>query len=206
MKFDPEGMESRAIHELLVGCVTPRPIAFVSTIGENGVYNLAPFSFFTIMALHPALAGFSVGRRRNGAKKDTLVNIEFSGDFVINIVTEAISRPMNQAAGDYPIHVDEFKEAGLTPVASDLVRPPRVAESPIQLECRLMQVMEFGVFPHVHNFVVGQILRVHVQDDMIVDTVIRAERVKTIGRLGADLYCRTQEIFEMKRPFVSSGS
>jgi flavin reductase (DIM6/NTAB) family NADH-FMN oxidoreductase RutF len=203
MKFNPENMESRAVHELLVGCVTPRPIALVSTIGESGIYNVAPFSFFTLMALYPALAGFSVGRRRGGVKKDTLVNIEFSSDFVINVVTEAISSHMNQSAGDYPSHVDEFKEARLTPVASDLIRSPRVAESPVQFECRLTQIMEFGVFPHVNNFVVGQILRVHVQDDMIVDGVVQAERVKTVGRLGADFYCGTQEIFEMKRPVVS---
>jgi Flavin reductase like domain len=93
----------------------------------------AQFLNVFVPPLHRTLAGFSVGRRRGGAKKDTLVNIEFSGDFVINVVTEAISRPMNQAAGDYPSHVDEFKEAGLTPVASDLVRPPRVAESPVQI-------------------------------------------------------------------------
>jgi flavin reductase (DIM6/NTAB) family NADH-FMN oxidoreductase RutF len=200
MKIDPTGLDSKAIHELMVGCVAPRPIAFVSTIGEDGVYNAAPFSFFTLMSMNPTVVGFAIGRRRGGSKKDTLVNIEFSRDYVINVVSEAIARAMNQASGDYPSDVDEFRETGLTPVASDLVKPPRVAESPIQLECRLMQIMEFGTFPRVHNFIVGEVLVVHVQDDLIVDGVIKSDRLKAVGRLGEDFYCRTGDLFEMKRP------
>jgi flavin reductase (DIM6/NTAB) family NADH-FMN oxidoreductase RutF len=206
MKIDPANFDAKEVHGLLVGCVTPRPIAFVSTIGENGVYNVAPFSFFTVMSLHPAILGFAIGRRRGGVKKDTLVNIEYSGDFVVNVVTETIAQAMNQTAGDYTIDVDEFREAGLTPVASDRVRPPRVAESPIQLECRLMQIMEFGTPPRIHNFVVGEILIVHVQDDMLASGVIKADRVRAIGRLGEDYYCRTRDIFEMKRPVIPAGS
>ena len=202
MKIDPVGLDSREIHELMVGCVVPRPIAFVSTIGEDGVYNVAPFSFFTLLSMHPTVVGFAIGRKRGGSKKDTLVNIEFSRDYVINVVSEAIAPAMNQASGDYPSHVDEFKEAGLTPVASDMVKPPRVAESPIQIECRLMQIMEFGVFPRIHNFIVGEVLAVHVQDDLIVDGVIKSDRLKAVGRLGEDLYCRTGDLFEMKRPRI----
>jgi flavin reductase (DIM6/NTAB) family NADH-FMN oxidoreductase RutF len=200
MKIDPADLDARGIHELMVGCIAPRPIAFVSTIGEDGVYNVAPFSFFTLMSMHPTVVGFAIGRRRGGSKKDTLVNIEFSKDYVINVVSEAIAPAMNQASGDYPSHVDEFKETGLTPLACDLVKPPRVAQSPIQLECRLMQIMEFGASPRLHNFVVGEVLMVHVQDDLIVDGVIKADRVKAVGRLGEDFYCRTRELFEMKRP------
>ncbi len=200
MKIDPAGLDGKAIHELMVGCVAPRPIAFVSTIGEDGVYNVAPFSFFTLLSMHPTMVGFTIGRKRGGSKKDTLVNIEFSKDYVVNIVNEAIAPAMNQASGDYPSHVDEFKEAGLTPIASDLVRPPRVAESPVQLECRLMQIMEFGASPRIHNFIVGEVLVVHVQDDLIVDGVIKSDRLKAVGRLGEDFYCRTGDLFEMKRP------
>jgi flavin reductase (DIM6/NTAB) family NADH-FMN oxidoreductase RutF len=202
MKIDPAGLDGKAIHEWMVGCVVPRPIAFVSTIGEDGVYNVAPFSFFTLMSMHPTVVGFAIGRRRGGSKKDTLVNIEFSREYVINVVSESIVRAMNQASGDYPSHVDEFKEAGLTPVASDLVKPPRVAESPIQIECRLMQIMEFGASPRIHNFIVGEVLVVHVQDDLIVDGVIKSDRLKAVGRLGEDFYCRTGDLFEMKRPCV----
>ncbi len=202
MKIDPAGLDGKAIHELMVGCVAPRPIAFVSTIGEDGVYNVAPFSFFTLMSMHPTVVGFAIGRRRGGSKKDTLVNIEFSRDYVINVVAESIAPAMNQASGDYPSYVDEFRETGLTPVASDLVKPPRVAESPIQLECRLMQIMEFGASPRIHNFIVGEVLVVHVQDDLIVDGVIKSDRLKAVGRLGEDFYCRTRDLFEMKRPVV----
>jgi flavin reductase (DIM6/NTAB) family NADH-FMN oxidoreductase RutF len=202
MKIDPASLDAKELHGLLMGCVTPRPIAFVSTIGKNGVYNVAPFSCFTLMSMHPAIVGFAIGRRRGGGKKDTLVNIEYSGDFVVNIVSEPIAQAMNQAAGDYPIDVDEFKEAGLTPVASDRVRPPRVTESPIQLECRLTQIMEFWTFPRIHNFIVGEVLIVHIQDDLLADGVIKANRVKAIGRLGEDFYCRTQDAFEMKRPVI----
>jgi flavin reductase (DIM6/NTAB) family NADH-FMN oxidoreductase RutF len=199
MKIDPSSLDARNVHDLLVGCIVPRPIAFVSTIGKDGIYNVAPFSFCTILSMHPTLVGFAVGRRRGGIKKDTLVNIEFAGEFVINIVPESIGKAMNQAAGDYPSDVDEFAEAGLTPVASDLVRPPRVAESPIQLECRLMQILQFGALPATHNFIIGEVLRVHVQDDLIVDGVVKSDRVKAVGRLGEEIYCRTQDIFEMKR-------
>ena len=202
MKIDPVGLDARGIHELMVGCIAPRPIALVSTLGEDGVYNVAPFSFFTLMSMHPTVVGFAIGRRRGGSKKDTIVNIEYSKDYVINVVSEAIAPAMNQASGDYPSQVDEFKETGLTPVASDLVRSPRVAESPIQLECRLMQIMEFGASPRIHNFVVGEVLMVHVQDDLIVDGAIKAERLKAVGRLGEDFYCRTRDLFEMKRPRV----
>lgn len=204
MKIDPAGLDAHGAHELLMGCVTPRPIALVSTIGENGVYNLAPFSCFTVMSLHPAIVGFAIGRRRGGGKKDTLVNIEHSGDFVVNIVSESMARAMNQSAGDYPIDVDEFREAGLTPLGSDRVRSPRVAESPIHLECRRVQIMEFGTPPRIHNFVVGEILVVHLQDDLWADGVIGADRVKAIGRLGQDLYCRTEDVFAMKRPSLTT--
>lgn len=206
MKIDPASLDAKEVHGLLMGCVTPRPIAFVSTIGENGVYNVAPFSCFTLMSMNPAIVGFAIGRRRGGVKKDTLVNIEYSRDFVVNVVSESIAQAMNQAAGDYPIDVDEFKEAGLTPVASDLVQPPRVAESPIHLECRLIQVIEFGTSPRLHNFVIGEVIIVHVQDDILANGVIRADRVKAIGRLGEDFYCRTHDIFEMKRPFIPNVS
>ena len=202
MKIEPASVDAKEVYGLLMGCVTPRPIAFVSTVGENGIYNVAPFSCFTVMSMNPAIVGFAIGRRRGGGKKDTLVNIEYSRDFVVNVVSESIAWAMNQAAGEYPIDVDEFKEAGLTPVASDLVQPPRVAESSIHFECRLIQIMEFGTSPRIHNFVVGEIMIIHVQDSLMAGGVIGADRVKAVGRLGGDFYCRTQDIFEMKRPFV----
>jgi len=202
MKIDPANLNRQDAHALLVGAILPRPIAFVSTVGKDGIHNIAPFSFFTGMSSKPAIVGFGVARRRDGAKKDTLVNIEYTKDYVINLVNEELAEAMNQAAGEYPSHVDEFKVAGLTPVKSDLVKSPRVAESPVNLECRLMQILEFGQSPNVNSFIIGEVVGVHVQEETWVDGVIKASKVQAIGRLGEDLYCRTKDIFEMKRPRV----
>jgi flavin reductase (DIM6/NTAB) family NADH-FMN oxidoreductase RutF len=204
VKIDLANLDWAEAHELLVGAVLPRPIAFVSTVGEDGVYNLAPFSYFTALSTKPAVVGFGIGRKRDGRKKDTLVNIEFSKDFVINIVTEAIAKAMNQASGEYPSHVDEFKEVGLTPLKSDLVKSPRVAESPVNLECRLLQILEFGEPPRTNNFVIGEVLRAHVQDELWENGAIQGDKLKAIGRLGEDFYCRTMDRFEMKRPIIRS--
>jgi len=206
MKCDPRDLDVKEAHDLLVGAVLPRPIAFVSTVGEHGIYNVAPFSYFTALSSKPAVVGIGIGGKRDGTKKDTLVNIEFTRDFVINMVTESLVEAMNQASGEYPSHVDEFKEIGLTPCPGDLVRSPRVAESPVNMECRLMQILEFGQAPRIQSFVIGEIIRVHVQDEVWVNGVISADKLKAIGRLGEDLYCRTMDMFEMKRPGVVSHS
>ncbi len=202
MKINPAVLNRQDAHALLVGAILPRPIAFVSTVGKDGIYNIAPFSFFTGMSTKPAVVGFAVGCRRDGTKKDTLVNIEYTKDYVINLVNEELAEAMNQAAGEYPSHVDEFKVAGLTPVKSDLVKSPRVAESPVNLECRLMQILEFGQSPNVNSFIIGEVICVHVQEETWIDGLIKASKVQAIGRLGEDLYCRTKDIFEMKRPRV----
>ena len=206
VKFDPTDLHLKEAHALLVGAVLPRPIAFVSTVGEDGIHNVAPFSYFTVISSKPAVLGIGIGGKRDGTKKDTLVNIEFTRDFVINMVTESLVEAMNQASGEYASHVDEFKEIGLTPCPSGLVRSPRVAESPVNMECRLMQILEFGQAPRIQSFVIGEIMRVHVQDEVWVNGVISADKLKPIGRLGQDLYCRTMDMFEMKRPRVVSQS
>jgi len=202
VKIDLAKLDVAGAHELMVGAVLPRPIAWVSTIGEDGVYNLAPFSFFTGLSSKPAVLGFGIGAKRDGKKKDTLVNIEFSKDFVINIVTESIAAAMNQTSGEYPSHVDEFKEVGLTAIKSDLVKPPRVADSPISLECRLLQILEFGQAPRINRFVIGEVLRAHIRDEFWKNGVIQADKLKAVGRMGEDFYCRTMDRFEMKRPKI----
>ncbi len=200
MKIDPVNLNRREAHELFVGAILPRPIAWVSTVGQDGVYNVAPFSFFTGMSVKPPVVGFAVGSKRDGGKKDTLANIEFSKEFVINVVTDTLGEAMNQTSGEYPSHIDEFQIAKLTPMKSDLVKPPRVAESPVNMECRLMQILEFNDGPCVNAFIIGEVLRVHIKDEFWIDEAINGSRLKGIGRMGADLYCRTMDIFEMKRP------
>ena len=202
MKIDPNSLTRKEAHDFLVGAMVPRPIAFVSTIGDKGIYNLAPFSFFIPMSVKPAIVGIGIGRRRDGSKKDTLVNIELTRDFVINLVTEEFAEAMNQTAGEYPLEVDEFKIAGLTAVPADLIKSPRVGESPVNLECRLLQILEFGVTPEINNWVIGEVIRVHLKDEFWAGGEIQSSRLKAVGRMGGDFYCRTTEVFEMKRPVV----
>ena len=122
MKIDPTNLDKRTLHELAASAIVPRPIAFVSTIGKDGVFNLAPFSFFTPLCLKPFILAFSIGWKRDGQKKDTLKNVEFSKDFVVNAVNESLAKAMNQTSAEYPSNVDEFKEVGLTPINSELVK------------------------------------------------------------------------------------
>jgi flavin reductase (DIM6/NTAB) family NADH-FMN oxidoreductase RutF len=141
-----------------------------------------------------------VARKRAGQKKDTLINIEETKEFVINVVTEELAQAMNLTSGEYAYEVDEFKVANLTPAPSDLIKAPRVAESPLNLECKLLQILEFGQFPTLTSFIIGEVLRVHIQEEVCADGVIKALKLKAIGRLGEDFYCKTRDIFEMKRP------
>lgn len=202
MKIVPANLTKRDSHELFMSAIVPRPIAFVSTVGEDGVFNLAPFSAFAPLGLKPALVCLQIGYRRDGQKKDTLRNIEFSKDFVVNVVTESLDRAMNQTAAEYPSHVDEFKEVGLTAVKSDLVKAPRVAESPVNMECKLVQILGFGEPPDGGQVIIGEVVLVHVVDELWMGDQIDISKLKPIGRLGGQLYCRVSDIFEMKRPDI----
>ncbi len=203
MKFDLADLNWIDLHELMVGAIVPRSIALVSTVGEDGVFNLAPFSRWGLMCLKPAIVYVSVGaKKRARQRKDTIKNIEFTRDFVINVVDEALAEPMNQSSANYPSDVDEFKEVGLTAVKSDLVKAPRVEESPITMECRVMTILNFGEFPESSDVAIGEMLRVHVRDDLWVNNEIDMSKLKAIARLGGELYCRTTDIFEMKRPYI----
>ncbi len=137
MKIITANLSKKESHELFMSAIVPRPIAFVSTVGEGGVFNLAPFSCFTSLCLKPALVGIHIGCRRNGEKKDALRNIEFLKDFFINVVGEALGDTMDYSSAEYPSDADEFKEVGLTPVRSDPVRAPGVVQSPVNMECEL---------------------------------------------------------------------
>ncbi len=201
MKIDPTNLDWYHSHELLTNIVTPRPIAFVSTVGSDGVYNLAPYSYFTAICNTPMIVGFAQGRKSSGQKKDTLINIETSREFVIAVVTEAIAAPMVQTARAYPIDVDEFQQTGLTPAPADRVKAPLLAESPINMECRLLQVLEFGQPPRQNSFVIGEVIQVHIKDEFLVGDALQPLKLKVIGRLGGHgkTYCRTTDLFDIPR-------
>jgi flavin reductase (DIM6/NTAB) family NADH-FMN oxidoreductase RutF len=199
MKINTENMEHWGIHELIMSAVLPRPIAFVSTVSEDGVFNLAAFSCFNLLCLKPTIVAFSIGWKRDGRKKDTLKNIEFSKDFVINVVTENLAVVMNQASAEYPSEIDEFKEVGLTSLKADLVKAPLVGESPVSIECKQLQILKFGDPPSGTHVVIGKAVLIHVKDELWAHDHIELSKLKPIGRLGEDLYCRVTDIFEMKR-------
>jgi flavin reductase (DIM6/NTAB) family NADH-FMN oxidoreductase RutF len=141
-----------------------------------------------------------VWMEKEWGEKDTLRNIEFSKDFVLNVVDETMAQAMNQTSANYPSDVDEFKEVGLTPVKSDLIKAPRVAESPVHMECKLVQILEFGKAPSGSRFVIGEVVLVHIKDELWLNDHIKISEFKSIGRLGEELYCRITDVFEMKAP------
>ncbi|HLK21022.1 MAG TPA: flavin reductase family protein [Bryobacteraceae bacterium] len=181
----------------------PRPIAFVSTVSRDGVLNLAPFSFFTAVSANPPIVAFAPIRRAGAnPNKDTLHNIQATQEFVVNIVSEEFAEKMNACSADFPPDVDEFAASGLTPLASDLVKPPRVAESHIHMECKLYLAMEFGELPGSGNLVLGEVVRFHVDDAYFDDFKIDPDQLRAIGRMGGAAYARTRDRFEMVRPKV----
>src|SRR4030043_1575249 len=198
MKIQPRNLSRSYSYELLMSAIVPRPIAFVSTIGEDGIFNVAPFSGFSPIGMKPALVSLQIASKRDGSQKDTLKNIEFSKDFVVNVVTEELAIAMNQASAEYPSDVDEFKEIQLTAIKSDLVKAPRVAESPVNMECKLVRMLEFDGNPYGGNIILGEVVLIHLRDELWAENHIDIFKLKAIGRLGGMLYCRLTDIFEIK--------
>ena len=197
MIVQPGTLEPRVFHQLLIGSVVPRPIAFVSSIGAQGALNVAPFSYFNLISTRPPLVGIAVGKR-GGSPKDTAKKVRESGDFVVNVVDESLLAKAVQASGEWPEDVDEFALTGLTPVASEKVRAPRVQESPVSFECTLERIVEFE---HT-DLIIGEIVCVHVRDDLWVDNRIDAHELRAVGRLGGDGFALTREIVNIPRPKV----
>jgi flavin reductase (DIM6/NTAB) family NADH-FMN oxidoreductase RutF len=203
--LDPAEQKPQDIYKLLVGSVVPRPIAFVSSVNAEGVRNLAPFSFFTVASANPPIVCFCPmvrGAVSKGLKptKDTLRNIIETHEFVVNIVSEEFATQMNACSAELPPEVDEFLVSGLTPLASDLVRPPRVAESHVQMECRLQQVIHVSTEPLGGSLVLGEVLRFHVSASLLDNFRIDPDKLQAIGRMAGSTYTRTRDRFDMERP------
>ena len=199
MIIDPKQHDYKNIYKLMIGCIVPRPIAFVSTLSPKGVRNLAPYSFFNGVCSKPPIICFSSVVRQDGKYKDTLNNIEATKDFVVNIVSEDFAEEMNMCSADYPPDVDEFQISGLTPVPSDVVKPYRVKESRINMECKLVQIVRFGDHPGAGCTVFGEVLRFHIADELINDFKIDPDKLHPIGRMGGPTYTRTTDRFDLAR-------
>ncbi len=198
MEFDLQGADKSRAYQLLASVVVPRPIALVTTLGPNGLVNAAPFSFFNLMGGDPPAVAINIAMRDSSVQKDSLGNIEASGEFIINLVSEALAPAMTVCAIDFPPGVSEPTEAKLSLLPSVKVSPPRLAASPVQLECRLYQVVEMGE----NRIVLGEVVFLHVQDEFVdSDTKrIHAEALGLIGRMhGGGWYARTTDLFEMPR-------
>ncbi|WP_270182955.1 flavin reductase family protein [Alkalihalobacillus sp. CinArs1] len=207
MKVQPDTLAWKDAYKLLIGSVLPRPIAFVSSIDRNGRENLAPFSFFTGICADPMMVCFAPMRKAGeGDKKDTLLNIEETKEFVINIVGEKIVEQMNECATPFDRETDEFVEAGLTKIESECITPPRVKESDVQLECVLDQIVEFGDREGAGSLVIGKVVMVHVRDELYEDGKIKTELLKPVGRLAGQEYTRaTSDTFTLKRKTTAEG-
>ena len=189
------------VYQLIVGIVTPRPIAWVTSLDGEGRVNLAPFSFFNAFGANPPIVVFSPTLRRDGTKKDTLRNVELNGEFVLNAAVESLVVPMNQSSAELPPDQSEIDVTGLALLPSLKVRPPRIAGSPTHMECVVREIMSMGSGPIAANLVIGEVVAIHV-DDAVLDEAGRVDprKLKTIARLGGDWYCRTSDLFEMTRP------
>jgi flavin reductase (DIM6/NTAB) family NADH-FMN oxidoreductase RutF len=199
MELDLEGKHADRAYAMLVSLVTPRPIAWVTSLNPDGKLNAAPFSFFNALGANPPIIGFCPGDRDDGEPKDTARNIRATHEFVVNLVDEAVAEAMNQTSASLPYGQNELETAGLATAPSSSVKPPRIAEAPASLECAEWGTLQIGG----NRLIIGLVKRVHVRDELIdAKTLrIRSERFHVIGRMASPhWYCRTRDRFEMVRP------
>ena len=201
MELDLGSLDRRSAYKAMISLIIPRPIAFVSTLGPAGNINLAPFSYFNGVSSAPPIISISVGPRRTGTK-DTAANVRREKEFVVNVVTPELMTGVIVGATDHPPEVSELELAMLTPAPSANVRTPGVKESPIRMECTLHQVVdvEGGT-----SLILGRVVHVHADDAIWVDGRVDPKRLTFVGRLGDDLYCRVNDIFEAARGTATGG-
>lgn len=202
MEIRPESRSNQDIYKILIGTVLPRPIAWVSTVDTSGNINLAPFSFFTVASVNPPILCFSPLLQENSVEKDTLVNIKQTSEFVVNIVSYGLARAMNRTSGSYPSEVNEFDVAGITAKQSTLVKPPCVADSLVNFECKLQQIITFGSEPRAGNLILGRVCNIHLHPDIIRNGEVDFKSLDAIGRLGGNMYTTIRDCFEMERPAI----
>ena len=200
--FELGALGLRERYQLMTHLAVPRPIALVSSLSADGAPNLAPFSFFTLGGANPPSCVICPLNNREGQPKDTLLNVRETDEYVISVVTREMAERVNQASWSYPRGVSEFAEAGLTPVKSTLVRPASVAESPVNIECKLFQIVEHGAGPLSGSYIIGEMLLVHAADSVLTDRQVDETKLDAVGRLGGEWYCTTRpgSLFPLPRP------
>ena len=201
MQIDVASTPVVEVYHALTGVVTPRPIAWVTTVDPAGRVNLAPFSFFNAFGANPPVVVFSPTNRRDGSKKDTLLNVEATGEFVIHAAVASLAETVNTTSKELPTGESEAEYAGLHTTPSVKVKPPRLVEAPVAMECKVRQVIPVGSGAIAANLVIGEVLVMHI-DDAVLDEKGRVDprKLKTVARLGQDYWCHTSDLFEQKRP------
>ena len=202
MEIAPDSIPRASLYKILIGSVVPRPIGWISTINASGQPNLAPFSFFNVVCAKPPTVLFCpMIRGTDGNTKDTLNNVKATGEFVVNIVSGELASQMVETSVEIAADVNEFELAGLETASSLVVKPPRVAESPIHFECKVTHIVEIGNQPGGGSVVIGEIVHVHVDERVLFDQdKIDLAALKPIGRLAGSAYVRVTDLFEMERP------
>jgi flavin reductase (DIM6/NTAB) family NADH-FMN oxidoreductase RutF len=208
ISIDPKSIETAKLQGYLQSAVGPRPIAFASTIGENGIPNLSPFSFFNVFSANPPILVFSPSRRvRDNTIKHTLINAEATGEVVINVVNYDMVQQTSLASTEYADGVDEFLKAGFTPVPSVVVKPFRVKESPVQFECKITQIIPLGTEGGAGNLILCEVVHIHVDEAILNENgTIDQHKIDLVSRLGANWYSRSnQGLFEVPKPLTTLG-
>ena len=209
LTIDPKEIPVPKLHHYLLGGVGPRPIALASTVDKDGNPNLSPFSFFNVFSANPPIMVFSPARSgRTGATKNTFDNVKETREVVINVVTYAIVQQVSLASSPYEKGVNEFIKSGLTPVASDLVKPFRVKESPVQFECKVNDIIELGQNGGAGNLVICEVLKIHINENVLDENdMIDQQKIDLVSRMGGNWYCRADQhaMFEVAKPITTIG-
>jgi flavin reductase (DIM6/NTAB) family NADH-FMN oxidoreductase RutF len=209
LTLDPKELPIPKLHGYLLGAIGPRPIAFASTVDENGVNNLSPFSFFNVFSAAPPILIFSPARNgRTNTTKDTYNNVKKVPEVVINIVNMDILHQMSLSSSPFSPEVDEFVKSGLTPIPSETIRPMRVKEAPVQFECKVNQVIELGDQGGAGNLVICEVTKIHIHEDILgADGMIDQKKINLVARMGGNWYCHANEhsMFEITKPITTVG-
>ena len=206
--LDPKSLSTSKLHGYLLSAIAPRPIAFASTMDAQGNPNLSPFSFFNVFSANPPIMIFSPARRvRDNTVKHTLQNVEASKEVVINVVNYDMVHQMSLSSTEYPEGVNEFEKAGLTMVKSDIVKPFRVGESPVQFECKVNDIIKLGTEGGAGNLIICEVVKFHIDDDVLdSDGSINQQKLDLVARAGGSYYSRAKKgFFEIPKPLSSLG-